>query len=103
MGSAALQTQTRTGTIGVRSHLNRGFDPYTVVIFLGCSALGCCSWGTASIQMSTQGREDDNARPARAGSGSARMSRVSDEMISAYGRGIEAGSRATEIPNFRLC
>jgi inorganic phosphate transporter, PiT family len=31
----ALQAQTRTGTTAVRPHLDRGFDPHTVIIFLG--------------------------------------------------------------------
>jgi len=36
----ALQAQTRTGTTAVRPHLDRGFDPRTVIIFLGLLGAG---------------------------------------------------------------
>ena len=40
MADAALHTQPGTGTIGVRPHLDRGFDPRTVIIFLGLLGAG---------------------------------------------------------------
>jgi hypothetical protein len=43
MADAALQAQAGTGTIGVRPHLDRGFDPPTVIIFLGLLGAGLLS------------------------------------------------------------
>jgi hypothetical protein len=43
MADAALQAQAGTGTIGVRPHLDRGFDPATVIIFLGLLGAGLLS------------------------------------------------------------
>ena len=40
---AALQAQAGTGTIRVRPHLDRGFDPPTVIIFLGLLGAGLLS------------------------------------------------------------
>jgi PiT family inorganic phosphate transporter len=40
MADAALQTQPGTGTIGVRPHLDRGFDPRTAIVFLGLLGAG---------------------------------------------------------------
>jgi hypothetical protein len=34
MANAALQAQVGTGTIGARPHLDRGFDPPKVIVFL---------------------------------------------------------------------
>jgi hypothetical protein len=43
MADAALQAQAGTGTIGVRPHLDRGFDSPTVIIFLGLLGAGLLS------------------------------------------------------------
>jgi hypothetical protein len=43
MADAALQAPAGTGAIGVRPHLDRGFDPPTVIIFLGLLGAGLLS------------------------------------------------------------
>src|SRR5690348_16870330 len=43
MADAALQAQAGTGTIRMRPHLDRGFDPATMIIFLGLLGAGLLS------------------------------------------------------------
>jgi hypothetical protein len=40
MADAALQPQAGTHTVGVRPHLDRGFDPRTAIVFLGLLGAG---------------------------------------------------------------
>ena len=40
MADAALQAQVETGTIAVRPSLDRGFDPRTLIVFLGLLGVG---------------------------------------------------------------
>jgi hypothetical protein len=43
MADAALRAAAGTGAIGVRPHLDRGFDPPTLIIFLGLLGAGLLS------------------------------------------------------------